>query len=165
MNKKNERKDYIVNIYIDNENELYNSFDEYNKSLSEDVYAFILRKLEFSHIRDKKKIVIISKNNVNKEEFIKAYNNYLDEEIELAIKEEKFNFTKQIWMLGIGIIFILLSIWLSSKEINVVLSEIIATIGSFSIWEAANSWLLERKRIKGNKIKLKLLKKVEIGIG
>ena len=72
-----------------------------------------------------------------------------------------FNTTKQIWLLSLGIIFIGFSLIFSNK-INIILLEIISTIGSFSIWESANSRLIERKVIAGKKIKLKRLENADI---
>ena len=64
-------------------------------------------------------------------------------------------------MLCIGIAFILISI-LVSEKVNAIVLEIIAAIGSFSVWEFANSWLVEKKRLRKEKIKLIRLKKSDI---
>ena len=64
-------------------------------------------------------------------------------------------------MLCIGIAFILISI-LVSEKVNAIVLEIIATIGSFSVWEFANSCLVEKKRLRKEKIKLIRLKKADI---
>ena len=130
-----------------------------DKFLNKEIYEYISKKMENSHIIEKIKIVIASKNEINKEKFIQAYNNTIDEQIGSNKKAEKFNAIKQIWMLSIGIVFILSSVALSTKLNNIIL-EIIAAIGSFSIWESAKSWLVDRKILKDKKIKLFRLKKV-----
>ena len=49
-----------------------------------------------------------------------------------------------------------------SENMNVIFLEIVSTIGSFSIWESANSWIVQRKMIAGKKLRLKKLKNAEI---
>ena len=66
-------------------------------------------------------------------------------------------------MLIVGILFIIFSIVLTNK-VNLIILEIISTIGSFSIWESANSWLLQSKAIKYNKLKIIKLKNSEIKV-
>ena len=161
MNKEIERKKYEIQLNIENEEQLYNSFDKFNNTLSDDVYSYINNRIEFTNITDKIEIKINSNEKIDSDHFIQAYNAYIDEQLKLAQKESKFNTTKQIWLLGIGILFIIFSL-IFSEKINVIVLEIISTIGSFSIWESANSWLIERKIIKGKKIRLRRLKNAEI---
>ena len=161
MNKEIERKKYEIQLNIENEEQLYNSFDKFNNTLSDDVYSYINNRIEFTNITDKIEIKINSNEKIDSDHFIQVYNAYIDEQLKLAQKESKFNTTKQIWLLGIGILFIIFSL-LFSEKINVIVLEIISTIGSFSIWESANSWLIERKIIKGKKIRLRRLKNAEI---
>ena len=87
---------FKININVNDEKDLYNSFDKYNETLSEDL---------ISYINDKNEL--------------------------LNLKES-------------------------------ILIEIISTIGSFSIWESANSWFIERKVIRLNKLKLLRLKNSKI---
>ena len=117
-----------MKINIDREDELYNTFDKFDETLSEDLITYINNKAEMTLIKEKENIE---------------------------------NRTKEIWLLIIGILFIAFSISLADK-INVIVLEIISTIGSFSIWEAANSWLLESKSIKLDKLKILKLKNSEI---
>jgi len=60
-----------------------------------------------------------------------------------------------------GLIFISISFVLNNISESL-LYTVISTVGSFSIWESANSWLVERKKIKFNKFKLMKLKKSNI---
>ena len=161
MEGKLERKKFEIQLNVKNEEDLYNSFDKFNKTLSDDVYSYINNRVELAHITDKIVIEVNPENKIDSNNFIQAYNTYIDEQRELVEKEGKFNTTKQIWLLSIGILFIVLSLILSEK-LNVVFLEIISTIGSFSIWESANSWLIERKIVKAKKMKLKWLKNAEI---
>ena len=161
MNKELDRKKYEIQLNISNEEQLYNSFDKFNKTLSDDVYSYINSRIEFSHITDKIEIVVNSDEKINNENFINSYNTYIDEQLNLAEKEGKLNTTKQIWLLLIGVLFIAISLMFNEK-LNVIFLEIVSTIGSFSLWESANSWLIERKVIVGKKLKLKRLKNAKI---
>ena len=150
-----------MKIKIDNESELYNSFDKYEETLSEDLISYINNKEEVSSAREKETIELISKEKIDKDKFKKAFEKYCNEQLMLIKRKQKINSTKQIWLLALGIIFIIFSITLADK-FNVIVLEIISTIGSFSIWESANSWLLQSKVIKFEKLKILRLKSCEI---
>ena len=150
-----------MKIKIDNEDELYNSFDKFEETLSEDLLSFINNKAEVASIKEKEEIEIISTNKIDENKFKKSFEKYCDEQLILVNRQQKINKTKQIGMLIVGIIFIIFSILLADK-INIIILEIISTIGSFSIWESANSWLLQSKTIKYNKLKVIKLKNSEI---
>ncbi len=147
----------MIKIKINNEEDLYNSFDLFAETLSDDLISYINNKLDISSIKEIEDIEIIATKKIDEEKFKKAFFKYCDEQLLLINKKQKINTTKQIWMLLIGIVFIIFSLVLANK-INVITLEIISTIGSFSIWESANSWLLESKVIRFNKLKTKKLK-------
>ncbi len=150
-----------MKIKINNEDELYNSFDNFGETLSEDLISYINNKSEISSLKAKENIEIISNEKIDENKFIKAFENYCNDQLLLVKKQKRINGTKQIWMLIIGIIFIIFSLVLTGK-INLLILEIISTIGSFSIWESANSWLLQSKAIKFNKLRVLKLKNSEI---
>ncbi len=150
-----------MEIRIENENELYNSFDKFEETLSEDLISYITNKENITPIKEKETIIIYSKENLNEDKFKNAFNKYCEEQLILLKRKQKINSTKQIWLLLIGILFIIFSITLTDK-INVIVLEIVSTIGSFSIWESANSWLLQSKAIKFDKLKILKLKNSEI---
>ncbi len=150
-----------MKIKIENENELYNSFDNFEETLSEDLISYINNKSEISSIKEKEDIEIISAKKIDENKFKKSFEKYCDEQLILINRQQKINRTKQIGMLIVGIVFIIFSILLTDK-INIIILEIISTIGSFSIWESANSWLLQSKAIKFNKLKAMKLKNSEI---
>ncbi len=150
-----------MKIKINNEEELYNSFDKFEETLSDDLISYIKNKEEISSIKEKEDIEIISTNKIDENKFRNSFKKYCEEQLILISRKQKINKTKQIWMLILGILFIILSILLADK-INVIILEIISTIGSFSIWESANSWLLQSKAIKLDKLRTKKLKNSEI---
>ncbi len=150
-----------MKIKISDEHELYNSFDKFEETLSEDLISYINNKEEIASIKEKENIEIISTKKIDENKFKKSFQKYCDEQLIVINRQQKINRTKQIGMLFVGIIFIIFSIILTDK-INLIILEIISTIGSFSIWESANSWLLQSKAIKFNKLKAIKLKNSEI---
>ena len=150
-----------MKIKIDNENELYNPFDKFEETLSEDLISYINNKSQITSIKEKEDIEIISEKKIDENKFKKSFEKYCDEQLILINRQQKINRKKQIGMLIVGIIFIIFSILLTDK-INLIILEIISTIGSFSIWESANSWLLQSKVIKFNKLRAIKLKNSEI---
>ena len=150
-----------MKIKIDNENELYNSFDKYEKTLSEDLITYMNNKEEVVPIKERETIELISSQKIDENKFKKAFEKYCNEQLMIIKRKKKINNTKQIWLLVLGIIFIIFSVALADK-LNVIVLEIISTIGSFSIWESANSWLLESKVIKFEMLKVLKLKNSEI---
>ena len=150
-----------MKIKIESEEELYNSFDQFEETLSEDLISYINNKSELTSIKQKEDIEIISTKKIDENKFRKSFEKYCDEQLIRINRQQKINKTKQIGMLIVGIIFIIFSILLTDK-MNVIILEIISTIGSFSIWESANSWLLQSKTIKFNKLRAIKLKNSEI---
>lgn len=152
---------FKISINVNDEKELYNPFDKYNETLSEDLISYINDKNELLNLKENILIEIIMSTNIDEKKFSECFKNYCNNRLELIDTEEKINTTKQFYLLMIGMIFIMFSIILNNK-INIIILEIISTIGSFSIWESANSWFIERKVIKLNKLKLLRLKKSKI---
>lgn len=150
-----------MKVNIKDESELYNSFDKFEETLSEDLISYINSKEEITSIKEKEDIEIISTQKIDEEKFKKAFEKYCDEQLLIIKRKQKINRTKQFWMLVIGIVFIIFSLVLANK-INIITLEIVSTIGSFSIWESANSWLIESKVIRYNKKKAIKLKNSEL---
>lgn len=158
-----ENNTHKIHINVDEEKDLYNSFDKFNKTVSEDVISYIMNKAEFVGITESIEIDVECKNDVNIDCFSNAYKQYIEDQMNLVKKESKLNTTKQIWLFVMGVLFITMSLVLSGI-VNVIILEIISTIGSFSIWESANSWLIERKTLKIKKLKLNKLLKAKINL-
>ena len=150
-----------MKIKVDNEKELYNSFDKFEETLSEDLISYINSKEEIASMKEKEDIEIISTKKIDENKFEKAFRKYCNEQLMILNRQQRINRTKQIGMLIVGIIFIIFSIVLTGK-ISIIILEIVSTLGSFSIWESANSWLLQSKAIKYNKLKVIKLKNSEI---
>lgn len=150
-----------MKIKIDNEEQLYNSFDEYEETLSDDLISYINNKLDIVSIKDKEDIEISTLKQIDENKFIQSFKKYCDEQLIIIKRKQKINTTKQICLLIVGVLFIIFSIALTER-INVIVLEIISTIGSFSIWESANSWLLQSKTLKLEKLRILKLKNSQI---
>ncbi len=170
MNKKELEKlskktvsnnNFKININVNDEKELYNTFDKYNETLSEDLLSYINDKNELLNLKENILIEIIMATNIDEKRFIDCFENYCNNRLELVEIEERINITKMLYLLMIGMMFIMFSMILNNK-VNIIILEIISTIGSFSIWESANSWFIERKVIRLNKLKSLRLKNSKI---
>ena len=109
-----------MKIKIHNESELYNTFDKFNETLSEDLISYINNKAEIFSLRNNDAIEIISSKKIDENKFNNAFQNYCDEQLLLINRRQKLNGTKEIWLLLVGILFIIFSITLTDK-INIII--------------------------------------------
>lgn len=58
---------------------------------------------------------------------------------------------KQIRLILVGLLFIALSSIAIGSLSNTIFYTVIFTVGSFSIWEASNIWLIKNKELSINK--------------
>ena len=138
---------FEISVYVEHEKEIYNSFDQYHMSLSGDLKDYISDRLAERPMGEKVRFVFSSPETICYEQLDKAFVLFIEEQTIKLEKERKRNLFQSIRLLLIGIFFVVLGILLTPYA-NVVLSTIISTIGSFSIWEAANRWLIELPRLK-----------------
>ena len=89
---------------------------------------------------------------------------WIREEKEDLRKTNKENMSHQFWMLGIGIVFLVLSISLQSKA-DVIWSTILSAISSLAIWEAVNIWIVQNPKLLKIKRNIeKMEKNVKISV-
>ena len=62
-----------MKIKIDNENELYNPFDKFEETLSEDLISYINNKTEISSIKEKEDIKVITSKKIDENKFKKLW--------------------------------------------------------------------------------------------
>ena len=146
---------FKIKLRIHSEDELYNPFDEDYKTLSSDVTDYLYERYKEKGLKDRLKIHITSYDNIDIEKLRSAFLSYCDSQRIQLIKEKKRNMIKQLWMFGIGVLFIALGLFASDK-LPALTGEIISTVGAFSMWEAASIWIVENpeNRIKQRWIKL-----------
>ena len=152
---------YEVKIKVDSESELYNPLDPEQESINGDVIDYIFEKCREKENRDKLQIHIICQNEVSVEKVKNAFSHYFKSQNAVLRKEKKRNNIKQLWMFMIGVIGISLSLVLNG-HVPGLLSEIVSTVGAFSLWEAASIWIVENPAIRLRKARLRMLSNSEV---
>lgn len=138
---------YEIKIYVTNEEEIYNRFDNTKNTLSSDLTNYIMAAMEDRPIGEAIRIVFSSQDYIDSVILERAFVNYF-KSLEKRLKKEKNrSFLQSMSLLIIGIIFVIIGVVLGDN-ISVVLATIISTIGSFTIWEAANRWIIELPRLR-----------------
>ena len=144
-----------IQIKISDESELYCSFDPERLTLSDDVIDYIFTRYKEKSIKNRLVITIVSDKPVDMENLKKAFRKYLNDQSFILKREKRTNMIKQLWMFGIGALFVIFGL-AASSHISLLTSEIVSTIGAFSLWEAASIWIVENpyNRIKQKWIRL-----------
>lgn len=133
---------YTIKVKVSDESEVYNSYDPDELTLNGDMVDYIKGHSSKCRTADKVVIEFISDTPLNEEKLRRAFKVMLDNETEKLRQEKKRNYIKQLWMFGIGCLFILAGILLSS-HVGELTAAILSTIGSFSLWEAAAIWIVQ----------------------
>ena len=163
MNTKINKENFEIQIKVDNEEELYNKFDETKSTLNSKLISYIEENLNKKNVFDNLIIIVTSPSNIDENQFKKAFEQYVKDKILLNQKRNRFNKLKQIRLLIIGFIFIIISTIIATL-FNSVIYTIISTIGSFAIWEASNIWIVENMDSKIEKKILTSLLKATIEV-
>ncbi len=82
----------------------------------------------------------------------KAYRKYFDLKLADKCLDHTVAIVKSVWLLGIGILFLGLSVLFANVVAENFLYEILAVIASFSLWESVDFFLLERVNAKTEKL-------------
>lgn len=146
-----------IKLVIHDENVLYNPLDR--TVISNDVALFI--KDRISEIHSSLNLGIISDEPVDIERLKKAIDTYVQTEKRKLDFELRWNSLRQLRLFLIGIAFIALWLFASSK-IKEIWLEVLSIIGSFAVWEAANIWVIDKPDIRIKKRLLRLLGSAEI---
>ena len=150
---------YKVKIHIEDEKEIYNKFNM-NNTLSDDLVNYIQEQMELCATLQPIEFDVISSKKIDEDKFNTAFEQTIENQIKIINKQKRTNIKKEILMGTIGVLFIGLSIGLSSIMENQVILELISVIGSFSAWEAASSWLVVSRELRN---KEKQLTKIDKG--
>lgn len=130
-----------IHLKIEKESDLYNPFDP-EKNISGDVTAYLMKKVLEESPREEVRIRISCPEPVCEEDVKAAFARWIDSSRTEMKRLSRKNLIKMVWLLLIGIALIALSLCLQSK-ISALLFTIITTVGTFSIWEGANVWILK----------------------
>ena len=136
-----------IRLRIREESDLYNPFDESGETLSGDVTDYIVEQLSEIDIGQKPVLIIKSDDPVDAERLKRALQKYLAVRDALTKKQRKINMIRQLRLFVIGFVFVMAAIIMNGR-VHPVLEEIISIVGSFSIWEAANIWIVENPKIR-----------------
>ena len=142
-----EKSGFTVHIRIREEADLYNDFDPSGETLSGELCDYFESTLKERRLGECMHLHIVSENDIDHERLRTAIRRYSEKKALVQRRERKAYQLNAIRMFGIGIFFVLLGIFLHG-QFGTVVTTVIETLGSFSIWEAANVWLEEMPKLR-----------------
>ena len=152
---------FEIKIKIHEEADLYNPLDPEGSELSDEVISYMVRKYQEKGRKEKHIIHIISDEPVDEEKVRNSFLAYSTKE-EMIFGNERNRITlKQFTLFVIGILFISLWLFASSRTENL-LVEILSIIGSFALWEAADIWIVEKPVMCIEEKRLKKMMRAEV---
>jgi hypothetical protein len=156
---------FEIKIKIHEEADLYNPLDPEGSELSDEVISYMVLKYQEKGRKEKHIIHIISDEPVDEEKVRNSFLAYSTKE-EMIFGNVRNRITlKQLTLFVIGILFISLWLFASSRTENL-LVEILSIIGSFALWEAADIWIVEKpvRRIEEKRLKKLMQAEVEFSV-
>ncbi len=154
---------FEIRVKIDREEDLYCGFDETGLTLSDDVLVYITKTLEGLRRGEKLRLCFVSALDLDEGRLEEAIAQYM-RSVERSVKRlKRSSWLNSLRLLAIGVIFIVLGLVFESK-MGAVLAAIVSTIGSFSVWEAANVWIQEFPAIRVKERAVSFLKQSELVI-
>ena len=100
----------ILVLKIHEEADLYSGFDPDQTLLSDEVISYIVRRYQEKDLGDKPRLHIISDLPLDEDRVRKNIRDYMQQELEISVKEQKKITLKQLRLAVIGIAFI--AVWL-----------------------------------------------------
>ena len=138
---------FEIDLNIERESDLYNPLDPTGMTISSDIAQYIEDQLDDREVGESLTLSVFCPEPVDEKRLHDAMV-HMEEKIGRRLHKEKRALqANSLRLVLIGVAFILIGI-LGKDVLNVVLSSIVGTIGSFSIWEAANAWLQQIPRIR-----------------
>ena len=154
---------FEVRVKIDREEDLYCGCDEAGLTLNEDVLAYITKALEGRRRGDKLRLCFVSALDLDERRLEKAIERYM-QSVERSVKRlKRSSWLNSLRLLAIGVIFIVLGLVFTDR-MGAVAAAIVSTIGSFSVWEAANVWIQQFPAIRARERAVMFLKQSELVI-
>jgi len=141
---------YSIALSVENEKELYNALDPQQDLLSGDVKEYLTEKLQSLDKKDDVELCVCAKSPIDEERLKSAIDRWVQEENASLIATRRRNTLQQIWMFGLGVLFITISLALQ-PVVNVVWFTVLSTIGAFSMWEAASIWIVQNPKLSMRK--------------
>lgn len=154
---------FEIRVKIDREEDLYCGFDETGLTLSDDMLVYITKTLEGLRRGERLRLCFVSALDLDEGRLEEAIAQYM-RSVERSVKRlKRSSWLNSLRLLAIGVIFIVLGLVFESK-MGAVLAAIVSTIGSFSVWEAANVWIQEFPAIRVKERAVSFLKQSELVI-
>ena len=141
---------YEIKIKVNSESDLYNPLDETQSTLSNNMVNYLMSKIADVYRQDNIFLSIRSETAVDEERVKAAFHNLALEKEKQLNNQKRLNSLQQLRLFIIGLIFITAAILLN-ESINPILTELISIVGSFSIWEAANIWIVQNPKMRWKK--------------
>ncbi len=141
---------HTIKLRIEKEEDLYNGFDPEDDLLSEDVKNYIIGQLSDRTLGDAVEIRVMSSETIDKARIERAFQRWISDGERTVKKEYQKNLFQQLWMFGIGVLFIVLSLAFENK-VGAVWYTVLSTIGAFSMWEAAGIWIIQNPKLRMRK--------------
>ena len=144
-----------IEVKIKTEQDLYESFNQ-KKELNDAVTGYIKGQFEDAIFSEPICFHIISEEPVDEETVKQAFLRWNDSLQNSLNRQKQINLTKQLWMFGVGVCFIVMSLILEAT-VNLVIYTILSTIGAFAMWEAAAIWIVENPK---NRLHQRMIRKI-----
>ena len=154
---------FEIRVKIDREEDLYCGFDEAGLTLNDDVLVYITKALEGRSKGERLRLCFVSGLDLDEDRLERAIGQYM-RSVERSVKKlKRSSWLNSLRLLAIGVIFIVLGIVFTDR-MGAVAAAIVSTIGSFSVWEAANVWIQEFPAIRARERAVSFLKQSELVI-
>ncbi len=154
---------YEINLRIHEEKELYSPYDESCLTLNDDVADYLAKQYAKKEIGDEIVLKIKCDGPVAFARVRDAFQERIREQEIRNANQNRLNRIKQIWLFCIGFVFVASAILLEGVWSPVTV-EILSIIGSFSVWEATNIWIVENPRARMAKRTMQKLNATKIVI-
>lgn len=152
---------YDIAIHVEDEKDLYNSFDSSKETLSDDFVSYLEGQLEDRKIGEHIQLNIESDNPIDSTQFEKAMDILLESRRKKLAKDRRLNKLESVRLMVIGCFFVVVGIVFADIFTSVV-AAIVSTVGSFSIWEACNIWIKEIPAIRLQSAMIKVLENYKV---
>ncbi len=154
---------FEIKIRIDREEDLYCGFDDEGLTLNDGLIDYIVKALEGLDSKEQVRLRFVSGLDIDEDRLETALRKHNDSVSQSVRREKKGNLLNSLRLLVIGVAFIVIGI-IFEGSIGPVAAAIISTIGSFSVWEAANVWIQKFHAIRTKEKAVNFLSKSEIVI-
>ena len=146
-----------ITLNVTDEEQLYNSLDPRRNLLNNEVKDYLLNQVQIEGPKKGVNLIVSSTIAIDEERFTASIDRWIQDEEQTIRATARRNAIQQVWMFGIGVLFIALSLMLQ-PTVGVVWFTVLSTIGAFSMWEAASIWIIQNPKLRMRKRAISRLK-------